>query len=64
MTDPLGKTVDETGDKLITTYYNLIILSCLPSLDISKTIQKLNFCKPRGPQHTYYYIVVIIVAGK
>ena len=23
-----------------------------------------NFCKPRGPQHTNYYIVVIIVAGK
>ena len=24
----------------------------------------VNFCKPRGPQYTYYYIVVIIVAGK
>ena len=21
-------------------------------------------CKPQGPQHTYYYIVVIIVTGK
>ena len=24
----------------------------------------MNFCKPRGPQHTYYYLVVIIVARK
>ena len=24
----------------------------------------VDFCNPRGPQHTYYYIVVIIVAGK
>ena len=23
---------------------------------------KENFCKPRGPRHTYYYIVVMIVA--
>ena len=22
----------------------------------------VNSCKPRGPQHTYYFIVVIIVA--
>ena len=28
-----------------------------------KTNSKENFCKPRGHQHTYYYIVVIIVAG-
>ena len=25
---------------------------------------KENFCKPRGPQQSYYFIVVIIVAGK
>ena len=24
----------------------------------------VNCCKPRGPQHTHYYIVVIIVAGQ
>ena len=24
---------------------------------------KENFCKPRAPQHTYYYILVILVAG-
>ena len=37
-------------------------VSYLNSLDSSKLIQKRNSVEPRGPQHTYYYIVVIIVA--
>ena len=41
----------------------IIIVRILPSWTIFQ-YSTVNFCKPRGPQHTYYYIVVIIVAGK
>ena len=44
-------------------YYIIIILSRLISTDSSRRNSIENFCKPRGPQHKYYYIVVIIVAG-
>ena len=41
----------------------IIIVRILPPWTIFQR-STVNFCKPRGPQHTYYYIVVIIVAGK
>ena len=40
----------------------IIILNCLTYLDSSNQIQK-KFCKPRGPQQTYYCIELIIVDG-
>ena len=45
--------------RLFKTFINII--SFLIFLDNSKPE---NFCKPRGPQHTYYYIGIITVAGK
>ena len=40
-------------------YFRLLIL-----FRQQQAFSKENFCKPRGPQHTCYYIVVIIVAEK
>ena len=42
-------------------YYHFKLLNLVRQ---HQTYSKKNFCKPRGPQQTYYYIVVIIVAGK
>ena len=41
----------------------IIILEVLPELDATKTIQPRISIYPKGPRHTYYYIVIIIVAG-
>ena len=38
--------------------YHIYPVSCLVEI---KLFQKENFCKRRGPQHTHYYIVVIIL---
>ena len=45
---------------IIHNYYYFKLLNLFSSI---KAHSKENFCKPRGPQPTYYYIVVIIVEG-
>ena len=41
----------------------IIISRFLTSLASSEPIQKRIYLKPQGPQNTYYYIVIVIVAG-
>ena len=42
---------------------NLVIVA-IHLVIIILSLLKGNLCNPRWPQHTHYYIVLIIVAGK
>ena len=33
-------------------------------MQFSSVLSRAEALEPQGPQHTYYYLVVIIVAGK
>ena len=44
-------------------YIMIIIFCCLTFLDSKKPVQKGNYANQRGPQHTYYYMVVIIASN-